>query len=171
MLPPQPLPEVPQGAPEPAPEPAEDAAGRFPVCFLPLFCLGCCDFCWSCGLLFRSNVCAQPVEARHSEQNSARHARFFFTGPPFLISAERTHGTRFSAALFGFSENCPQTGQQLCSHHVPDAIFGLRGFFSSESSEKSPKVRIRIPLRKTLKALPESKRTAGAELLLFRHSH
>src|SRR5579871_2049213 len=89
MLPPHPLPVVPQGAPDEAPE----AAAFFPApgcpgCFLALFCF-CWGF-WSCGLLLRSNVCAQPFVARNREQKSARHKKFFFTGPPLSV-LQREH--------------------------------------------------------------------------------
>src|SRR5450432_443214 len=78
MLPPQPLPVFPQGAdPPPLPPPALLAG-----CLLPLFCLGWDFWFWSCGLLFSSSVCAQPRGTRNREQKSARHKKFFFTGPP-----------------------------------------------------------------------------------------
>src|SRR4030088_1646800 len=87
MLPPQPLPVVPQGAPGPP-----EAAGRLPLCLL--FCLGW-DFWfwvfWSCGLPLRSNVsCAQPCVARNRGQKNARRKKFFFTGPP-LSESQKEH--------------------------------------------------------------------------------
>src|ERR1700729_292036 len=119
MLPPQPLPDVPHGAPEPP-----EAAGRLPVCLLALFCLGWFfwDF-WSCGLLFRSKVCAQPVAARDREQNSARRIRFFFTGPPLSFIAEGTRGPGFPRRYLDLAKAAPTTRQQLCSHVVSRCRF------------------------------------------------
>src|SRR5258708_8510510 len=85
MLPPQPLPVVPQGAEPPPPLP-----GRLAGCLWPLFGLGWDFWFWSCGLLFRSNVCAQPKLTRKREQESARRKKFFFTGPP-LSEAQKEH--------------------------------------------------------------------------------
>src|SRR6476661_11015657 len=98
MLPPQPLPVVPQGAePPPLLLPADWR--------LPLFCLGCDFWFWSCGLLFRSNVCAQPKLTRNREQESARRKKFFFTGPPLSESQKEHVATRFHARYQGFSES------------------------------------------------------------------
>lgn len=130
MLPPQPLPEVPQD-PEPLP-------ARLAGCFLALFCFGWDFWFWSCGLLLRSNVCVQPRVTGNSEQKSARRKRFFFTGPPLSESPEGTRGPG-STALLGFSESSmPDWRQQLCSHVVWRCDFPAKGFLANETHRKSP---------------------------------
>src|SRR5712672_65796 len=106
MLPPQPLPVVPQGAEPPPPLP-----GRLAGCLWPLFGLGWDFWFWSCGLLFKSNVCAQPKLTRNREQRSARRTKFFFTGTTVVRVAERTRGHQVPRTLPGFSESaCHKRG-------------------------------------------------------------
>src|SRR6476469_3998699 len=90
MLPTHPLPVVPQAVEPPPPLLARPAG-----CRLPLFCLGWDFWFWSCILLFRANVCAQPKLTRNREQKSARRTKFFFTGPPLLKLQEEHVATRF----------------------------------------------------------------------------
>src|SRR6185437_4396452 len=105
------LPVVPQAV-----EPPPPLLVRPADCRLALFCLVWDFWFWSCGLLFRSKVCAQPMLTRNREQESARRKKFFFTGPPLSESQKEHAATRFHARYQGFSESgMPQQWQQLCS--------------------------------------------------------
>src|SRR6185503_8485464 len=130
MLPPHPLPVVPQAVEPPPPLPARRADCRW-----PLFCLGWDFWFWSCGLLFRSNVCAQPKLTRNREQESARRKKFFFTGPPFVRVAERTpwppgstHATKDLAKAA-----CPSLRQQLCSYLESRCDFRAEGLLAGRN--------------------------------------
>src|SRR6266404_924603 len=75
ILPPHPLPEVPQAMD--VPEDLPDG------CFLPLlFCFCCGFFVWSDCWPFKSKVCPHPAKGSSREQKSIRQKRFFFTRPP-----------------------------------------------------------------------------------------
>src|SRR6478672_11783633 len=120
MLPPQPLPVVPQGAePPPLLLPADWR--------LPLFCLGCDFWFWSCGLLFRSNVCAQPKLTRNREQKSARRTKFFFTGPPLSESQKEHVATRFHVRYKDLAKAaCRKHGSSSVLILNQDAIFPFK---------------------------------------------
>src|ERR1051326_1408270 len=92
MLPPHPVPDVPQGAVPPPALPPPDLPA---VCLLALFCLGWDFWFWSCGLLLSSKLCGQPRFARKREQKSPRRKKFFFTGPPLSESQKEHVATRF----------------------------------------------------------------------------
>src|SRR5689334_2224041 len=133
MLPPQPLPDMPQGA-----EPPPPLLALFPDCFLALFFFGwdCCF--WSCGLLLRSNVCVQPRVTRNREQKSARRKRFFFTGPP-LSESQREHvGPGPRRYLDLAKAACRTGGSSSVLMLFPDAIFRPGDSFAAETPGKSP---------------------------------
>src|SRR6476646_5598862 len=120
MLPPHPLPEVPQGIPPPPPL----AAG----CPRVLFCL-VCAFCFcSCGLPLSSNVCVQPSVTGNREQKSARRKRFFFTGPPFLRVETNSWAPGSTTLLEQREQTHRSMRQQLCSHVESRCHFSVWGF-------------------------------------------
>src|SRR6266404_1397908 len=121
MLPPHPVPDVPQGAdPPPTLLPPDLPAD----CRLALFCLGWDFWFWSCGVLFKGNVCAQPRLTRKREQKSARRKKFFFTGPPLSESQKEHVATRFHVRYKDLARvACPIRGSSSVLILNPDAIF------------------------------------------------
>src|ERR1043166_749066 len=138
MLPPQPEPDVPQGA-DPPRAPALPALDLPAACLLALFCLGCDFWVWSCGLLLRSNVCAQPRLTRKREHKSARRKKFFFTGPP-LSESQREHvATRFHGRYMDLAKAaCLYPRQQLCSHSESRCHFCPEGLLAPVNSQNRP---------------------------------